>query len=219
MTQFPPPVQSQYVCYELQSLGWKAFQDLCSTIISEVLGQTVQVFLPTKDGGRDGAFHGIWNEASIGGINGSFTVQCKFTSKRYNNLSLMDLSDELKKTNRLASRGLADNYILMTNYQVSGVNEENIRETFLKIKGIKNFFIFGSDWITIKIRESKRLRMLVPRVYGLGDLSHILDERAYTQAQEILSSMGEDLAKFVVTDPHRKSAKALIKFGFVLLLV
>ena len=72
--------------FELQSLGWKAFQDLCSTIISDVLGQTVQIFLPSKDGGRDGAFHGTWNGASIGGVNGSFTVQCKFTSKRDNNV-------------------------------------------------------------------------------------------------------------------------------------
>ena len=31
--------------------------------------------------------------------------------------------------------------------------------------------------------ESKRLRMLVPRVYGLGDLSQILDDRAYKQAK------------------------------------
>ena len=42
--------------------------------------------------------------------------------------------------------------------------------------------------------------MLVPRVYGLGDLSQILDERAYLQARTILESMREDLAKVVVTD-------------------
>ncbi len=38
--------------------------------------------------------------------------------------------------------------------------------------------------------------MLVPRVYGLGDLSQILDERAYSQAREILSALGDDLGKF-----------------------
>ena len=60
--------------------------------------------------------------------------------------------------------------------------------------------------------------MLVPRVYGLGDLGQILDERAYAQAQEILSALGEDLGKFVITDAYRKSAKALVEHGFVLLL-
>jgi hypothetical protein len=60
--------------------------------------------------------------------------------------------------------------------------------------------------------------MLVPRIYGLGDLSQILDERAYAQAREILSALGDDLAKFVITDAHRRSARALVDHGFVLLL-
>ena len=64
----------------------------------------------------------------------------------------------------------------------------------------------------------KRLRMLVPRVYGLGDLGQILDERAYAQARAILESMREDLAKVVVTDAYQKAAKALDTCGFVLLI-
>ena len=56
------------------------------------------------------------------------------------------------------------------------------------------------------------------RVYGLGDLSQILDERAYAQAKEILSALGDDLAKFVITDAYRRSARALVEHGFVLLL-
>ena len=80
MTQ--PSTQSQLVGYELHSLGWKAFQDLCSTIMSEVLGQTVQSFLPTHDGGRDGAFHGVWVPTQSQRHEGSFTVQCKFSSNK-----------------------------------------------------------------------------------------------------------------------------------------
>ena len=60
--------------------------------------------------------------------------------------------------------------------------------------------------------------MLVPRVYGLGDLSQILDERAHSQAKEILSALGDDLAKFVITEAYQRSAKALVEHGFVLLL-
>lgn len=60
--------------------------------------------------------------------------------------------------------------------------------------------------------------MLVHRVYGLGDLSQILDERAYAQAVEVLSALGDDLGKFVITDAYQKSAKALVEHGFVLLL-
>jgi hypothetical protein len=185
-------VQSHEIRFELHSLGWKAFQDLCATIVSEVLGQTVQIFLPSQDGGRDGAFTGAWSANHCGGIDGSFTVQCKFTSKKGNTLTPSELSDELKKAQRLAKRKLAANYILMTNYGLSGKADENIREAFLRIKGIHCFLLFGSEWITLKIRENPRLRMLVPRVYGLGDLSQILDERAYSQAKVILSSIGEE---------------------------
>lgn len=36
------------------------------------------------------------------------------------------------------------------------------------------------------IRDSKRLWKMVPRVYGLGNLSQILEERAYNQATAVL---------------------------------
>ncbi len=60
--------------------------------------------------------------------------------------------------------------------------------------------------------------MLVPRVYGLGDLSQILDERAYGQAKALLSSLREDLSKVVLTNAYRKAAEALDRHGFVLLI-
>src|SRR5262249_15891914 len=96
--------------------------------------------------------------------------------------------------------------------------EKEIRSNFLSIKGIEKFLLFGNEWITNKIKENARLRMLVPRIYGLGDLSQILDERAYTQAHYILDSMADDLSKFVITSPHRNRGRALVEHGFVLLL-
>ena len=60
--------------------------------------------------------------------------------------------------------------------------------------------------------------MMVPRLYGLGDLSQNIDERAYLQARFILSAMGDDLAAFVTTVAHRQSVEALQQHRFVLLL-
>ena len=60
--------------------------------------------------------------------------------------------------------------------------------------------------------------MMVPRLYGLGDLGNILDGRAYEQASMILSAMGDDLRRLVVTDAHRRSVKAITEHNFVLLL-
>lgn len=214
----PQVVQANEVTYELHSLGWKAFQQLCVTIISEVWGQHVQSFFDSRDGGRDGAFHGQCSQNLGESLHGSFTVQCKFTSQLNKTLKLSDLNDEVDKAKRLAARGLADNYFLFTNARLTGTSEEKMREVFMAIPGISHFAAYGIDRITMFIRESPRLRMLVPRVYGLGDLSQILDERAYAQAVEVLSALGDDLGKFVITDAYQKSAKALVEHGFVLLL-
>jgi hypothetical protein len=60
--------------------------------------------------------------------------------------------------------------------------------------------------------------MMVPRLYGLVDLTTLLDERAYKQAQLILSEMGDNLQKLVVTEAHRKSVRAINEHNLVLLL-
>ncbi len=212
------PVQANNITYELHTLGWKAFQNLCATIVSEIWGQTVQTFFDSHDGGRDGAFQGKWHDVQNEVFEGSFTVQCKYTSSPDKQIKLSDLTDEIKKAKRLASKGLADNYFLFSNARLTGTNEETICKAFESLPGLKKFKAYGVDWISQKIQESSRLRLLVPRMYGLGDLSQILDDRAYSQAQEILSSLGDDLSKFIITDAFRQSAKALVEHGFVLLL-
>jgi hypothetical protein len=204
--------------YELHSLGWKAFQQLCLSVVAEVWGQTVQGFFDSNDGGRDGAFYGTWTSKEGQTFEGSFTVQCKFSQYPGRGISVASVADELDKAARLASRGLADNYFLFTNMQLTGVNDQAIRATFEAIPHLIRCQIYGAESISQFIRESPRLRMLVPRVYGLGDLGHILDGRAYDQAQEILSSLGEDMNKFVITDAFRASARAIVDHGFALLL-
>ena len=210
-------VQASDPSYALYSLGWKSFQDLCLTITSEILGQTTQAFVPSRDAGRDGAFNGQWKPVGGSGKEGSFTVQCKFSS-RDALLAASDLRDDLAKAARLAKSGLATNYIVMTNRRVTAVVDEALRRQVLSLEGVQAFFLFGSEWITQKIRESATLRMLVPRVYGLGDLSQILDERAYAQTAALLSALGDDLNTFVVTQAHTQAARALVNHGFVLLL-
>lgn len=205
-----PSAQATLVDYQLHTLGWKAFQDLAVAVATEVLGTPVETFLSSRDGGRDGAF--------IGTLNGSrSTIQCKFTSRRDATLSAGDLDTELTKVAALAARGLANDYVIITNYGVSGVVSAEIEARF-KTAGAVTVRTFGRDWITTQIRERPRLRMMVPRVYGLGDLSQIIDERAYLQANYILSAMGDDLRCFVTTDSHRRSIEALTRHGFVLLL-
>ena len=203
--------------YNLHRLGWNSFQQLCLTITREILGQTVESFLDTNDGGRDGAFTGEWKAKGAEDLHGSFVIQCKFTNRPGHNLTASALSDEVEKAAKLVKQGLCESYVLMTNAGLSGASAAGVRE-LLKAVGVRHVRTLGSTWITQQILENKRLRMHVPRLYGLGDLSQILDERAYTQAQSILESMREDLSKVVVTDAYRRSADAIDKHSFVLLI-
>ena len=203
--------------YDLHRLGWHGFQKLCLTVCREILGQTVQSFLDTNDGGRDGAFAGTWVQHGLEDIDGQFVIQCKFTNRMGFNLSLSDLSDEFEKTKRLVNQGRCDAYILITNAGLSGKSEKDIEAAY-KSAGVKHVLLLGSTWVCDQILENKRLRMLVPRVYGLGDLSQILDERAYSQARALLESMSEDLSKIVMTETYRQAAVALDEHGFVLLI-
>jgi hypothetical protein len=203
--------------YDLHNLGWSSFQQLCLTVSREILGQTVQSFLDSGDGGRDGAFKGTWKPNVREELTGRFVIQCKFTSRSNYVLRPSDLTDEVAKVKRLVAKGLCDSYVLMTNAGLPGKRAEDI-ETLFVDAGVAHVLVLGSTWITKQILENKRLRMLVPRVYGLGDLSQILDERAYSQAHAILESLREDLAKVVVTDAYQKAAEALDKHSFVLLI-
>jgi hypothetical protein len=127
------------------------------------------------------------------------------------------LTNEIPKVRKLVDEGRCDVYVLMTNAGVSGKQEAQIRSD-LEGTGAKHVLIFGPTWIEEQIKESTRLRMLVPRVYGLGDLSQILDVRAYVQARAVLESLREELAKVVITDSYRKAVDALDEHGFVLLI-
>ena len=203
--------------YDLHRLGWNSFQQLCLTIAREVLGQTVQSFLDSNDAGRDGAFAGSWTPAPGQQLSGKFVIQCKFSSKPSYLLTKSDIADEMPKVRKLVADGLCDVYVLMTNAGVSGKREAQVRSELIGA-GAKHVLMYGSTWIEDQIKENTRLRILVPRVYGLGDLSQILDERAYTQARAVLESLREDLAKVVITDSYRKAVNALDEHGFVLLI-
>ncbi|KAA0075856.1 hypothetical protein CIW54_26080 [Paraburkholderia sp. T12-10] len=203
--------------FDLHTLGWHSFQQLCLSVSREILGQTIEAFLDANDGGQDGAFAGTWHRQGGEIISGRFVIQCKFTARPGYALQPSDLNEEIAKVRRLVDQQACDVYVLMTNAGISGATQLKLENKF-KSAGAKHVLTLGVTWIEQQIRENKRLRMMVPRVYGLGDLSQILDERAYSQAAAVLESMREDLAKVVVTESYRKAAKALDTHGFVLLV-
>lgn len=208
--------------FELHTLGWRAFQDLCAAVIRTVWGQSACSFADSNDAGRDGAFYGIWhdNPGATGQQDvpgGLFVLQCKHTKKAGSTLSESDMAEEFCKVPALVTRGLCRSYIPMTNARVTGNAEEKIRGR-LRNAGVVHPLVLDGQWACDMIAAHRELRLFVPRVHGLGDLSQILDERAYAQAGVLMAAARDQVASFVIKEPYRRAARTLQDHGFVLLL-
>jgi hypothetical protein len=203
--------------FQLHTLGWRSFQDLCATLVRETFGQEAQFFGDGIDGGQDGSWRGSWTHDSKRYYTGSFTFQCKFSSSPSARFSLHDIKPELAKIATLAERSRCDNYFLLTNCRVSPKSHHEIEDA-VREAGARECLVFDREWITSIIRDNRRLRFLVPRIYGLGNITDFFDGDALTQSQAILSYLSSDLKKLVVTGAHRQASEALLTHGFVMLL-
>lgn len=198
----------------LHSIGWKAFQDLCSQVCEEVLRRPVEIYQEAQDGGQDAVF-------LLGSRPGASapvgTVQCKHSVAPARKLLLSDLTGELEKVEQLVEAGQADTYVLMTSMGVDAPTAAAMRAR-LMVLGVRKPHILGKQYLVRAIRASARLRALVPQIYGLGDLSIILDERIVQQTRALLDQWLPRLERYVPTAAHRKAIGALEKHGIVLLL-
>lgn len=84
--------------------------------------------------------------------------------------------------------------------------------------GVRKPHILGRQYIVRVIRSSARLRALVSQVYGLGDLTSIVDERLSEQSRALLDSWIPKLRTYLPTQAHRDAVNAISEHGVVLLL-
>lgn len=200
--------------FELHALGWHSFEELCRTICRDVFDQTIEAYSTGKDGGRDGFLGGHFAHQ----LDQQFLIlQCKHTNKVDATLDKSHLESEVPKIALHVKRGHCYAYQVMTNARVSGQTASAIGEMFGAV-GVREVRVLGYEAITELLTERKSLRASVPRLYGLGDLSEILDERAYDQAQSILAVMHDDLARVVPVAAHSAALSALQDHRLVLLL-
>lgn len=197
----------------LHTIGWRAFQDLCSQVCEVILGRPVEIFREAQDGGQDAVFliPSVTDAPPIG------TVQCKHTSDAMRALKLSDLTTELENVEELVKAGQADTYAFMTNMSVDAPVAAAMRDR-LRALGVRKPHILGRQYIVRVIRTSARLRALVPQVYGLGDLTSIVDERLSEQSRALLDSWIPKLRTYVPTKAHRDAVNAISNHGVVLLL-
>lgn len=182
--------------YDLHKLGWRAFQDLCAVIMQQLLGQTFHTFADTNDAGRDGALHGQWavstdapdeDVAPITSAGVAVVAQCKFSVRLGGTLTPAMLVDEIMKVGRLHENGICDAYILLTNLRVTGRTEAWVRKQAAAV-GVARVVVLDGFWVCQQISKPAELRRYVPRVYGLGDLGKILDDRRLRQAHALTSA-------------------------------
>lgn len=197
----------------LHTIGWRAFQDLCSQVCEVVLGRPVEIFREAQDGGQDAVFliPSQNGEQSIG------TIQCKHTSDAGKALKASDLSTEIGNVEELVKSGQADTYAFLTNMSVDAPVAAAMRAKLREL-GVRKPHILGRQYIVRVIRSSPRLRALVPQVYGLGDLTSIVDERLSEQSRALLDSWIPKLRTYVPTQAHRDAVNAISEHGVVLLL-
>jgi len=205
--------QAYHVDFALHTLGWKAFQDLCAQVMEEELKTTVSVYREAQDGGQDAVF--LANGPDVFTVVG--TVQCKFSSKREQRLRPSDITGELEHVEQLVAKKMAVVYYFITSMSVDADVAREVRER-LSALGVAEPHVVGKDWLLGKIKGSPRLRALVPRVYGLGDLSTILDERCAAQTLALLGDHRKALNVYVPTAPHQAAVDILAQHKLVLLL-
>jgi energy-coupling factor transporter ATP-binding protein EcfA2 len=203
--------------FALHTIGWQAFQDLAVSVAESEYVRSVSRVAKSSDEGRDGFFYGVPDEAITLGDQRETTLQSKHFSNPMQKLTVASLKSELVSVKNLVATNRADGYILMTNANVSEADRKKIVAA-LKACGVLQPYVHGRDWIVAKILEHPRVRAMVPRIYGLGDLSWIADKDAREQAEAIIDSMGDDLACYVPTKAHREAVLALDEHRFVLLL-
>lgn len=198
----------------LHTIGWRAFQDLCSQVCEVTLGRAVEIFREAQDGGQDAVFLIPSREDGAPAIG---TIQCKYSSDAGKALKLGDITPELAHVRELVAAGQAESYVFMTSMSVDAPVACKIRDK-LRSLGVRKPHILGRQYLIRTIRGSARLRALVPQIYGLGDLTSIIDERIGEQSRALLDSWIPKLRTYVPTAAHRDAVNAITDHGIVLLL-
>jgi hypothetical protein len=210
-----PVAQAENYDLAFHTLGWKAFQDLCAQVCEEILGRLVSVYREAQDDGQDAVF--LLPRKGIDDAFEEATVQCKFSGKADRRLRASDITKELSSVEKLVQSGRAHTYYLITNFGIDSGIASEVREMLVGI-GVRRVEVLGREWLTLQIKASARLRALVPRVYGLGDLSSIIDERHASQTKALLGHLLPSLKVYVPTVAHRSAVRILSEHKLVLLL-
>ena len=152
-------IQSANVDLNLHTLGWKAFQDLCTQVCAEVWGTTVSIYREAQDGGQDA----VLQIRKAGSSQNSFeaTVQCKFSSKANLRLRATDADAELATVRELVAAGRAKTYYFITSQGVDAPVAAKIRNKLVEA-GVSEPHVLGRE--VVGEQEQRQ----VPTTFDVG---------------------------------------------------
>ncbi|MGR6545712.1 nSTAND3 domain-containing NTPase [Paenibacillus tundrae] len=108
--------------------------------------------------------------------------------------------------------------MIITNYSVGGVRIEEIKDQIMKeVNGLKGCEVYGEDWIISTINNNIELKRDIPRMYGIGDMTSILDERVMRSSGELLKHWEENIKTFIPTNNYIKALESLKRNKFLMI--
>jgi hypothetical protein len=149
-----PRAEGPWSDLALHSIGWKAFQDLCSQVCEVALQRPVEIFREAQDGGQDAVFL-ITTNASDPSATGS--IQVKHSTDPAKKLRLNDLTPELEHVKELVTLGQAHTYMLMTSMSVDAPVALEIRKKLMQL-GVRKPHVLGKQYLVRSIRSSANPR-------------------------------------------------------------
>ena len=174
--------------YRLEDLSDVQFEELCSKICIQILGEGFVNFAKGKDGGRDGKFQGKANEfpSKERPYEGKFIVQAKHTTSpialcsdsKFNKI----LEEEIPNIEKLNANGELEHYFILTNRKLTG-NQEPIIESKIKERcpRIKSVSTWGKE-----------------RIHSFLDINHYLHEEfGFNKFRSPLNIQSEDLKNVI----------------------
>ena len=209
--------------YRLNALGWYNFERLVQTLLKVIIGPGVTSFGGSRDGGRDAKFKGTANYPNANtNWSGCWIFQVKFidyeefTSNEARSRLKREVCNELKKIIK-RNRQKPDNYILITNINLTSNNKSNLNDLAIKCGHKGNFATIDGNEICEFLDIYPDIRRTYPQLLGLFNLQKLINPEIFTRSKNYYKFWSPQMGKFVQTESYVKAMNILKNNHFVVI--
>lgn len=218
--------------YNLDSLGWFQFEQLCQSLLRAGHGAGIEIWGGSSDLGRDAYAKGpLRFPDPLVPSEGPFIFQAKYVS---NALALGPASaTALKKAVRAEAKEIkkriasgtwqrAKWYALMSNVVINAATEEDIRAILRPVLSSARLVMLGRRELCRDLDRFESIRVSYPQILGLTDLRSLIAQAVDKPVRErstlSLDAAAELAPVFVPTQAYRDTYARLNAKSFAVLL-